>query len=77
MLQGEDALSTYRFNTGIAQHHFCRICGIHSFYRPRSHPESYDVNLRCLDGDVLQDFEILPFDGQHWEENIQNLISER
>jgi hypothetical protein len=73
LLSGEGALSTYTFNTGIAKHHFCRICGIHSFYRPRSHPGWYDVNLRCLDGDVLNEFRITPFDGKRWEDSIHIL----
>ena len=75
LLQGADALTTYKFNTGVAQHTFCRICGIHAFYRPRSHPNSIDVNLRCLDGDVLPEFAIVPFDGVNWEENIDKLRS--
>ncbi len=73
LLQGDDVLTTYKFNTGVAQHTFCRICGIHAFYRPRSHPNSIDVNVRCLDGDVLSHFEIVPFDGASWEENIHKL----
>jgi hypothetical protein len=67
LLRGEDALSTYRFNTGVARHHFCATCGIHSFYVPRSDPDKIDVNARCLDG---VDADALPrerFDGQHWE----------
>jgi hypothetical protein len=71
--QGADALSTYTFNTGVAKHHFCRHCGIHSFYRPRSHPEGYDVNLRCLDDNAIEDFEITTFDGAHWEEQIETI----
>lgn len=73
LLQGADVLTTYRFNTGVAQHLFCRICGIHSFYRPRSHPDCIDVNVRCLDGDAVNEFEIVPFDGANWEENIHKL----
>ena len=73
LLQGEDVLKTYKFNTGIAQHKFCGVCGIHSFYIPRSHPDCIDVNVRCLDGNVLRNFEILPFDGANWEENIHKL----
>jgi hypothetical protein len=76
--QGEDALSCYRFNTGIAQHLFCKICGIHSFYRPRSHPEDYDVNLHCLDGldqNVRDQFQIVEFDGANWEANVSKIIS--
>jgi hypothetical protein len=73
LLQGEDVLKTYTFNTGVAQHKFCGICGIHSFYVPRSHPDSIDVNVRCLDGNVIDNFQIVPFDGINWEENIHNL----
>ena len=70
LLQGSDDLSTYTFNTGIAKHHFCRHCGIHSFYRPRSHPDGYDINLRCLDDHPIDSFEITTFDGAHWEDQI-------
>ena len=50
LLSGKDALTTYRFNTGAAQHTFCATCGIHPFYVPRSDPDKIDVNVRCLDG---------------------------
>jgi hypothetical protein len=73
LLQGEDRLTTYKFNTEVAQHKFCGICGIHSFYIPRSHPDNIDVNVRCLDGDVISNFQIIPFDGQNWEQNIHKL----
>ncbi|GHA79440.1 GFA family protein [Cognatilysobacter bugurensis] len=49
LLQGEDALVDYRFNTGAARHRFCGQCGIKSFYVPRSHPDGFSVNARCLD----------------------------
>jgi hypothetical protein len=75
LLQGEDNLSTYTFNTGIAKHYFCKTCGIHPFYRPRSHPDDYDVNIRCLDGDAIEKFTIVAFNGKHWEENIQQITS--
>lgn len=73
LLQGAEELTTYKFNTGVAEHTFCRICGIHAFYRPRSHPNCIDVNIRCLDGDVLSRFEVVPFDGANWEQNIHKL----
>ena len=76
LLSGDDVLTTYTFNTGTAKHTFCRICGIHPFYRPRSHPEDIDVNVRCLDGDVLSQFQIVPFDGANWEENIDKIRDE-
>lgn len=73
LLSGEDALTTYTFNTGIAKHTFCKICGIHAFYRPRSHPQDYDVNVHCLDGNMGDRFHIVPFDGANWEDSIDQL----
>jgi len=45
-----DQLSLYQFNKRIAKHYFCPSCGIHTFNRPRSAPELWAVNLRCLSG---------------------------
>jgi len=73
LLQGDDALTTYGFNTGVAKHTFCRVCGIHPFYTPRSHPDCIDVNIRCLDGDAAARFRVTPFDGAHWEENVDRI----
>lgn len=74
LLKGGEVLSTYTFNTHTAKHTFCRICGIHPFYRPRSHPDCIDVNIRCLDGDVLSRFKIDRFDGVNWEENVDKIL---
>lgn len=73
LLQGQEILSTYTFNTGVAKHTFCRICGIHSFYHPRSHPQGIDVNIRCLDRDLSTEFEIEIFDGANWEANVSKI----
>ena len=73
LLSGADQLTTYRFNTGVAQHTFCRVCGIHPFYVPRSHPEDIDVNIRCLDGDAPARFQVAPFDGANWEANVKSI----
>lgn len=73
LLDGEPMLATYTFNTGLAKHHFCRVCGIHPFYRPRSHPEGYDVNVRCLDGDARRRFQVEPFDGKNWETSVSRI----
>ena len=62
LLRGTEALSEYRFNTGTAQHLFCRHCGVKSFYVPRSNPDGYSVNLRCLDQSTLAEITIEPFD---------------
>lgn len=73
LLRGLDTLSTYTFGTHVARHHFCSRCGIHSFYRPRSHPERVDVNVRCLEGVAPSDFKFYEFDGQHWEQSVDAL----
>ena len=61
------ALTTYRFNTGNAKHTFCPVCGIKSFYYPRSHPDGVNVNARCLDPGTVASFEVVPVDGRNWE----------
>jgi len=73
LTSGEADLQTYEFNTRVAKHRFCRHCGNHPFYTPRSHPDRVDVNVRCLDGNQQDRFRIVPFDGQHWEESIHQL----
>jgi hypothetical protein len=72
LLSGEDSLTSYTFNTGVAQHLFCRTCGIKSFYVPRSNPDGYSVNVRCLDP-YPDDLTIEPFDGQNWEQHAGEL----
>ncbi len=67
LLRGADALTTYQFNTGIARHTFCRTCGMHPFYVPRSDPDKIDVNVRCLDGIDIAAIRPKPFDGRDWE----------
>lgn len=67
LLRGDDRLTAYTFNTGVARHLFCRRCGIKSFYVPRSNPDGFSVNLRCLDRSTLEDVQVEPFDGQNWE----------
>ncbi len=62
------ALTTYSFGTHTAQHLFCTRCGIKSFYRPRSHPEGWSVNLRALDNASALTATITPYDGRGgWE----------
>lgn len=73
LISGEDALSSYQFNTGTARHLFCRHCGVKSFYVPRSHPNDYSVNARCLVEGSVQMMTITPFDGRNWEEAIGEL----
>lgn len=67
-LEGADALVSYRFGTGAANHLFCGTCGIKSFYQPRSHPAAWSVNLNALDDPEALDVTVRPFDGRNWEE---------
>jgi hypothetical protein len=69
LLQGAEHLSSYIFNTGVAKHLFCKVCGIKSFYIPRSNPDGYSVNVRCLDDATIRKITIVAFDGKHWEEH--------
>jgi hypothetical protein len=69
LLQGGEFLTTYTFNTGTAQHLFCRVCGVKSFYVPRSHPDGFSVNARCLD--VVPEMTVRPFDGANWESSAK------
>lgn len=73
LLKGSDDLSCYTFNTGIAQHLFCRRCGVKSFYVPRSHPDCYSVNARCLDGVDPEALVPIPFDGRNWQQAAEKL----
>jgi hypothetical protein len=68
---GADNLTTYQFNTGVAHHTFCKTCGIHAFYTPRSDPEKIDVNVRCLDAIDLATLRPVPFDGKNWESAME------
>jgi hypothetical protein len=71
--QGAEAITTYTFNTGVAQHTFCKVCGVKSFYRPRSNPDGWSVNARCLDEADGLDICIEAFDGRNWEAHAADL----
>jgi hypothetical protein len=62
LLSGGEDLTEYRFNTGTARHLFCRHCGVKAFYVPRSHPDGWSVNARCLDPGTVARLNITPFD---------------
>jgi hypothetical protein len=67
LVSGSDVLTTYTFNTGTAKHLFCSVCGIKSFYVPRSHPDGFSVNARCLDEGTVEGMTVRPFNGREWE----------
>jgi hypothetical protein len=67
LLSGEGALTHYRFGTGTADHLFCSVCGVKSYYQPRSHPEAWSVNLNAVDDVSALKVTVRTFDGRNWE----------
>lgn len=67
LTQGAAYLRSYKFNSGVANHLFCSSCGVKAFYRPRSNPDGWSVNVRCLDTDSGITPIVVPFDGRNWE----------
>ena len=68
LLSGEGSLTGYRFGTGAANHLFCSVCGVKSFYQPRSHPDAWSVNLNALDDPGALNVTARSFDGRNWEQ---------
>jgi hypothetical protein len=73
LTKGAERLAEYTFNTRVAKHLFCSECGIKSFYRPRSNPDGWSVNGRCLDDVEGLEIVIEAFDGRNWEANGASL----
>ena len=69
--QGGEYLTCYKFNAHQAKHTFCSICGVQSFYAPRSNPDGKGINYRCLDPGTVNNVNIIPFDGQNWEATME------
>ena len=69
LLAGEEDLTNYQFNTRTAKHYFCAHCGIKSFYVPRSHPDGFSVNARCLDEGTVTGMTRRKIDGRNWEKH--------
>ena len=74
LISGKDDLVAYQFNTKVARHTFCKVCGVHPFYVPRSDPDKIDVNARCLDNVDLSTLSVKTFDGKHWEDAMQRHV---
>ena len=67
LISGGDRLASYRFGTRAAEHLFCSVCGIKSFYQPRSHPDAWSVNLNAVDDTSGLRVTVRKFDGRNWE----------
>lgn len=70
LVSGKDDLTSYRFGSGQADHLFCKVCGVKSFYQPKSHPDCWSVHLNCLDDASALTPTIQPFDGRNWGKAI-------
>jgi hypothetical protein len=73
LLSGGGGLTSYRFNTGVAEHLVCPVCGVKGYYRPRSNPDGWSLNARCLDEPGALDIRIEAFDGRNWEAHAGGL----
>ena len=73
LVSGQEALTSYRFGTGTAEHLFCGVCGVKSFYQPRSHPDAWSVNFNALDDVSGLRVVFTHFDGRHWEQAAAKL----
>lgn len=73
LIKGKESLSTYTFNTGVAKHTFCKVCGIKPFYIPRSNPDGYSINVNCLNKSTIDEVNVRQFNGQDWEKSVLDL----
>jgi len=71
---GARVLTEYRFNSGLARHLFCSICGVKAFYVPRSNPDGYSVNFNCVIWPEFVEIIVEEFDGRNWEKHAAGLL---
>ena len=68
IVKGEDKLKLYQFHSKVAKHHFCSECGIQTHNLRRSDPNTYGINMGCIDEiNVNELFKLKTFinDGQN------------
>lgn len=58
--KGEDKLSLYRWNTGVARHYFCSVCGIYTHHQRRKAPDEYGYNIACIEGIEIESLGGIP-----------------
>ena len=72
LLKGSELLTTYQFNTNLAKHLFCKLCGIKSFYQPRSHKNSFSINFNSILNPPKIN-KIVDFNGKNFEKNLKKI----
>ena len=72
LLKGKELLVTYMFNTKLAKHFFCSVCGIKSFYQPRSHQDSFSINFHSILSPPKIN-KVIAFDGKNFEKNLKDI----
>lgn len=50
VVKGEDTLTLYQWNTKVARHYFCSVCGIYTHHQRRSNPDEVGFNVACIEG---------------------------
>lgn len=63
----EEFLTLYTFGTHTAKHLFCKVCGVTSYYIPRSNPDGVGVTLNCIDPGTITHVEKRTYDGKNWD----------
>merc|ERR1712080_277638 len=77
MGKGEESLTTYTFNTGAAKHMFCSVCGVQSFYIPRSNQDGVGVMPHCITSDTVTNIHRVKFNGANWEQAMERTLGSR
>ncbi len=63
--EGADKLTLYQWNTKIAKHYFCSVCGIYTHHQRRRFPDQFGFNVACIEGIDMEQLEDVEFvDGQ-------------
>ena len=58
--KGAEYLIRYKWNTGVATHHFCSKCGIMTHHQRRTTPDICGINIGCIDELDYRSFRDVP-----------------
>ena len=49
VIKGENKIKVYQYHTKVAEHYFCSDCGIYTHHKMRSRPDTFGLNVGCID----------------------------